>query len=90
MTARVRAFPGPCIRRVGVLGTLATLLASPLLAGCSDKPRQLETGYRYEPLNSTSVQRRAFYADPYSIEARRAEMERQQRMEGTTGFGLGR
>jgi hypothetical protein len=70
--------------------TLATLLASGLLAGCSNKPRELETGYRYEPLNSTTVQRRAFYADPYSIEARRAEMERQQRMEGTSGFGLGR
>ena len=49
--------------------------------GCSlfRPDHTLETGYQYQPLNSTSVQRRAFYADPYSIEARRAEAERQQR-----------
>ncbi len=47
-------------------------------AGCRSS-HTLETGYKYQPLNSTTVERRAFYADPYSIEARRAEAERQQR-----------
>ena len=78
-------------RRSLVLSALAALLCAGLLPlGCKSKPKTLETGYRYDPLNSTTVQRRAFYADPYSVEARRAEMERQQRMEGDAGFGLGR
>ena len=82
--------------RSGLSSTCALLLlgASGLVwlgpAGCGSKPRTLETGYRYQPLNSTTVQRRAFYADPYSLEARRAEMERQERRDGAAGFGLGR
>lgn len=59
----------------------ALIIAAGHLGGCSlfRPDHTLETGYQYQPLNSTSVQRRAFYADPYSIEARRAESERQQR-----------
>lgn len=59
----------------------AATVATTCSIGCSlfRPDHTLETGYQYEPLNSTSVQRRAFYADPYSIEARRAEAERQQR-----------
>lgn len=48
------------------------------LAGCS-RNHTLETGYQYQPLNSSSIERRAFYADPYSIEARRAQAQRQRR-----------
>lgn len=44
------------------------------LAGCRPS-NQLETGYRYTPLGSTESQRRAFYADPFSADARRAEIE---------------
>ena len=61
------------------LWLLAAVL-SPLIGGCFlFKPsHSLETGYQYQPLNSTNLQRRAFYADPYSIVARRAQAERQQ------------
>jgi len=39
---------------------------------------QLETGYKYTPLGSTSVQRRAYYSGPFSPEARQAQMEQVQ------------
>jgi hypothetical protein len=42
------------------------------LAGCG---YELETGYKYRPLNSTSVQRRGYYASPYSPEKSAAEQE---------------
>ena len=67
--------------RRGLLGLLLLwLCASPLIGGCFlfKRSHSLETGYQYQPLNSTNIQRRAFYADPYSIEARRAQAERQQ------------
>jgi hypothetical protein len=69
------AWPGGLSRLI-----LLACVAAPA-PGCAlfRKQHTLETGYQYQPLNSTSVQRRAFYADPYSIEARRAEAERQQR-----------
>lgn len=54
--------------------TVALLLSGGFVSGCGE--RTLETGYQYRPLSSTEVQRRAFYADPYSIEAQRAAAER--------------
>ena len=55
-------------------GPLLLVVLPGLVLGCGSQ--QLETGYRYRPLNSTTVERRAFYADPYSLEARQAEAER--------------
>jgi hypothetical protein len=48
------------------------------LSGCGEG--KLETGYKYRRLGSTMTQRRAYYAGPFSPEAREAEME--QLMEG--------
>jgi hypothetical protein len=42
------------------------------LAGCG---YELETGYKYRPLNASSVQRRGYYASPYSPEKDAAEQE---------------
>lgn len=39
-------------------------------AGCGSS--KLETGYAYTPLTSTPTQRRAYYAGPFSPEARDA------------------
>ena len=51
------------------------LVALHVATGCgTGSGGRLETGYRYRPLNSTVVERRAFYADPYSVEARMAEI----------------
>ena len=46
-----------------------------LLAGCG---MELETGYKYRPLNASTVQRRAYYASPYSPEKTAAEQEQKQ------------
>lgn len=46
------------------------------IAGCAE--HRLETGYRYRPLNSSAIERRAFYADPYSMEAQQAEAQRSE------------
>lgn len=43
--------------------------------GCGGQ--QLETGYRYRPLGRTDVERRAFYASPFSKEARMAEQQQE-------------
>lgn len=53
---------------VGAAGTL-------LLAGCGT---ELETGYKYRPLGASAVQRRAYYASPYSPEKSAAEQEQSQ------------
>ena len=50
---------------------LAVLVAT---LGCGG-PNRLETGYVYTPLNTSPVEQRAFYADPYSGEAQRAAAE---------------
>ena len=52
---------------------LIGLIGAASLAGCGEQ--RLESGYAYRPLNSSLVERRAFYVDPYSLEARRAEAE---------------
>ena len=69
---------------MGVAGLALGLLL--IVPGCGGGPHRLETGYEYQPLNSTPVERRAFYADPHSIEARRAEQSRQQRRSPTSPF----
>lgn len=62
----------PAVHGLSLLAALAG--AALVLAGCSaGSGGRLETGYRYRPLNSTSVERRAFYSDPYSVEARLAD-----------------
>ena len=42
-------------------------------AGCGSN--KLETGYAYTPLSSTPTQRRAYYAGPFSPEARDAAQQ---------------
>ena len=66
-----------------------SILAAGLLGGCGGA-NQLETGYRYQPLTSTSVERRAFYADSFSLEAMRAEAEAQQGGGGSGSAGTAR
>jgi len=39
---------------------------------------QLETGYKYRPLNATPTERRAYYASPFSPEKAAADQERRQ------------
>ncbi len=52
--------------------TVVMLLA--LAAGCSEK---LETGYAPRKLGATEAQRRGYYAQPYTPEARAAETDKQ-------------
>lgn len=71
--------PAGMILRLWVaLGVLA--LAAPMLGGCRSR---LETGYEPVRLTATPQQRRAFYAPPFSPEARsvpdREEEIRQRR-----------
>lgn len=44
-------------------------------AGCG---MELETGYKYRPLSASPVQRRGYYASPYSQEKAAAEQEQKQ------------
>lgn len=46
----------------------------PNLAGCAQD--KLETGYVYTPLGDSNSKRRGYYADPFSPEARAAQVER--------------
>lgn len=55
------------------------LLALLALAGC--RGNTLETGYVYTPLGASQVQRRAYYAGPFSDESRAAQAERQTDLE---------
>jgi len=52
-----------------------------LAAGCG---MELETGYKYRPLSASPVQRRGYYASPYSQEKAAAEQEQKQ---GSTHVG---
>jgi hypothetical protein len=61
----------PAARRVVLALLVLTSFAAP---GCGG--RKLETGYQYTPLGATPVQRRAYYAGPFSPEARDAMMSR--------------
>jgi hypothetical protein len=49
-----------------------TLLTCTLLAGCSNK---LETGYEPRTIGSNEVERRGYYAAPFSKEAREARQK---------------
>lgn len=49
------------------LAVLTASVLAPAVSGCSSK---LETGYEPVKLNATPQQRRAFYAPPFSPEAR--------------------
>lgn len=62
--------------RFKTLFVLSAVLLSPLFSsGCG---MELETGYKYRPLNATPVQRRGYYASPYSQEKAAAEQEAKQ------------
>lgn len=63
--------------------TLSALLLGAALTGglLGCRGRQLETGYVYTPLGSSPTQRRAYYAGPFSDEARAAQAERQTDLE---------
>lgn len=70
---------------MSVRRALLLLLAAPAsicaLAGCGGK--QLETGYTFTPLGDSPAQRRAYYAGPFSPEARNAMISEQR--EGGSG-----
>jgi hypothetical protein len=53
----------------------AVVLPGFLSIGCG---MELETGYKYRPLNATPVQRRGYYASPYSMDKAAAEQEAKQ------------
>lgn len=53
-----------------ILSLALLALATASSTGCSSN--KLETGYVYTPLGSTPTQRRAYYAGPFSPEAREA------------------
>ena len=57
---------------MSVRRALAFVIASVTVVGCGS--RQLETGYAYTPLGASPAQRRAYYAGPFSPEARNAMM----------------
>jgi hypothetical protein len=48
-----------------------------LVAGCSSR---LETGYAPRKLGATEVERRAFYAQPFTREAREGETARMEEL----------
>ncbi len=50
-----------------------------LLAGCSST---LETGYKPRKIGASGVQRRSYYASPFTPEDRAAEMQRVQESQG--------
>jgi len=62
--------------RFKTLFVLSMALSAVLfVTGCG---MELETGYKYRPLNATPVQRRGYYASPYSQEKAAAEQETKQ------------
>ena len=62
--------------RFNILLVLTAMLSPGFLSsGCS---MELETGYKYRPLNATPIQRRGYYASPYSQEKAAAEQEAKQ------------
>lgn len=66
------------MRRIMGCFTMAGLF----LSGCGV---QLETGYQYRPLSASAVQRRAYYASPFTQEKIAAQQEKQ----GDKGPALG-
>ena len=74
----------PAVRRASPLAALLLLVLT-AAPGCGG--RRLETGYEYTPLGATPVQRRAYYAGPFSPEARDAMMSEDREGSGSTGPG---
>jgi hypothetical protein len=63
--------------RIAPAGSIAFAVLGMLvcIAGCG---MDLETGYKYRPLGASAVERRAYYASPYSPEKNAAEQEHKQ------------
>lgn len=64
----------PARSRFNVRSLASLVLATAALASAGCGSNKLETGYQYTPLGATPVQRRAYYAGPFSPEARDAMM----------------
>ncbi|MGF1632695.1 MAG: hypothetical protein ACFCVE_02495 [Phycisphaerae bacterium] len=64
---------------VAIVVGVASSAGLVLLGGCGSS--RLETGYQYVPLGTSSSQRQAFYADPFSPEARAAADGEQRRFQ---------
>jgi len=62
----VRAIPVNCCRKLVLLAMLV------VAGGCG---MDLETGYKYRPLGASAVERRGYYASPYSPEKSAAEQQ---------------
>lgn len=58
-------------RRNAMRALLPTLALAMILPGCG--PTKLETGYQPRPIKATAVDRRGYYAGPFSAEARAAQ-----------------
>jgi len=60
--------------RFALAGSIAFAVVGTLVitTGCG---MDLETGYKYRPLGASAVERRAYYASPYSPEKNAAEQE---------------
>ena len=56
-------------------GTIKRWTACIVLIAAGGCSMQLETGYKYRPLNASPTQRRAYYAGPYTPEAAAAQHE---------------
>jgi hypothetical protein len=69
-------------RFILLLSVSAASLPGFLAGGCG---MELETGYKYRPLNATPVQRRGYYASPYSQEKAAAEQENKQGVHPASG-----
>jgi hypothetical protein len=70
-------------RRIALLGSIVLAgLGALATAGCG---MDLETGYKYRPLGASAVERRGYYASPYSAEKNAAEQE--QHKQGTPTLG---
>ena len=55
-----------------------TIIPILLLCGCSTT---LETGYKPRLIGDSDVKRRAYYASPFTPEAKAAQLEREQELE---------
>jgi len=64
-------------KRLALATALSAGFCSAILSGCGGSSR-LETGYQYTPLGASPAERRAFYAGPFSAEAREAQIERER------------
>lgn len=62
------------VSAVAVLSVAGIVLIAGLSGGCR-KSSVLATGYEYTPLRSSPVQRKAYYAGPFTPEARAAAAE---------------